>query len=154
MVYILDTGVRVSHEDFGGRAEAGWSAGCPTGSEHGCGDASQGWLYQGEITAETSQCNGHGTHCASTAGGSNHGVAEGTIIVTVQAVPSLPDAAVRPSPSLTATSPPPGLELRSASPWLARWHHRGHRVGGRRREGARSARDNFDVAGYEPSRRL
>ena len=100
MVYILDTGVRVSHEDFGGRAEAGWSAGCPTGSEYGCGDASQGWLYQGEITAETSQCNGHGTHCASTAGGSNHGVAEGTIIVTVQ------------------------------------------------------ARDNFDVAGYEPSRRL
>ncbi|EOD22190.1 hypothetical protein EMIHUDRAFT_65068, partial [Emiliania huxleyi CCMP1516] len=84
LVYILDTGVRISHQDFGGRAEAGWSAGCPTNSESGCGDANSGWVYQGVITEATSQCNGHGTHCASTAGGATYGVAEGTTIITVQ----------------------------------------------------------------------
>ena len=30
VVYILDTGVRISHSDFGGRARGGWSAECPT----------------------------------------------------------------------------------------------------------------------------
>ena len=84
MIYILDTGVRITHGDFGGRAKAGWSAGCPTGSESECGDAERGWLFEGVVTADKSQCNGHGTHCASTAGGSDYGVAECTTIVTVQ----------------------------------------------------------------------
>ena len=34
---ILDTGVRASHVDFTGRAEAGYSAGCPTGHDLGDG---------------------------------------------------------------------------------------------------------------------
>ena len=80
----LRLGVRISHEDFGGRALAGWSAGCPTGGESSCGDASNGWLYEGVITASESACNGHATHVASTAGGRAHGVASGATIVTVQ----------------------------------------------------------------------
>ena len=36
-VYVLDTGIRTSHTDFGGRAVAGWSYGCQTGSESACG---------------------------------------------------------------------------------------------------------------------
>ena len=37
LVYVLDTGIRITHNDFGGRAEAGWSAGCRTGTEAACG---------------------------------------------------------------------------------------------------------------------
>ena len=35
-VYVLDTGIRTTHSDFGGRALSGWSYGCQTGSESGC----------------------------------------------------------------------------------------------------------------------
>ena len=28
IVYVLDTGVRITHSEFGGRAEPGWSSGC------------------------------------------------------------------------------------------------------------------------------
>lgn len=81
-IYILDTGVLTSHDDFGGRALGGWSAGCQTGNEAACGST---WVEKGVITEEMGRtCNGHGTHCASTAGGSTYGVAKGTTIVTVQ----------------------------------------------------------------------
>jgi len=80
-VYVLDTGVRVGHQDFGGRAQGGWSASCPTGSESACGS---NWLYQGVIDSSSSSCSGHGTHCASTIGGEAYGVAKGTTIVSVQ----------------------------------------------------------------------
>ncbi|EOD29652.1 subtilisin-related vacuolar protease [Emiliania huxleyi CCMP1516] len=84
LVYILDTGVRIGHVDFGGRALAGWSAGCPTGSESSCGNDVSGYVYQGVIDSSSSRCNGHGTHCASTAGGTVYGVARGATIITVQ----------------------------------------------------------------------
>ena len=102
LVYILDTGtpstaplaprpsyrraagVRIGHVDFGGRALAGWSAGCPTGSESSCGNDVSGYVYQGVIDSSSSRCNGHGTHCASTAGGTIYGVARGATIITVQ----------------------------------------------------------------------
>ena len=67
-VYILDTGVRTDHTDFGGRAIGGWSAGCIEGTEAGCGSD---WVYQGIITSASSSCSGHGTHCASTAAGTS-----------------------------------------------------------------------------------
>jgi len=80
VVYVLDTGIRTSHVDFGGRALPGFSAGCPTGSESTCGSL---WIHRGDITAARS-CHGHGTHCASTIGGAAYGVAKGVTIVSVQ----------------------------------------------------------------------
>lgn len=80
-LYILDTGVRISHNDFGGRAVAGWSSGCPTGSESGCGSS---WMRDGVISGDRPSCSGHGTHCASTAAGTTYGVAKEAKIITVQ----------------------------------------------------------------------
>lgn len=78
VVYVLDTGVRISHTDFGGRAYPGWSVGCETGSESTCGYE---FSYQGVVGAG---CSGHGTHCASTISGSTYGVAKEAVIVAVQ----------------------------------------------------------------------
>ncbi|MCK5484053.1 MAG: S8 family peptidase, partial [Gemmatimonadetes bacterium] len=63
-VYILDTGIRISHNDFGGRAQSGFDVindGTPDGED----------------------CHGHGTHVAGTVGGSSYGVAKA---VTLKAV--------------------------------------------------------------------
>src|SRR5688572_1767472 len=54
--YIIDTGIRKSHQDFGGRALDGFSA---IGDGRGSDD-----------------CNGHGTHVAGTVGGATWGVAK------------------------------------------------------------------------------
>jgi subtilisin family serine protease len=77
-VYVLDTGIRISHTDFGGRAFGGWSSGCPTDGASGCGSE---WRYQG---IADSSCHSHGTHCAGTVGGDTYGVAKGTELVSVQ----------------------------------------------------------------------
>ncbi len=62
-VYILDTGLRTTHVDFGGRA-----VGAYTVIDDGNG---------------TNDCNGHGTHVAGIVGGTTYGVAKG---VTLHAV--------------------------------------------------------------------
>ncbi|HJW46372.1 MAG TPA: S8 family serine peptidase [Lysobacter sp.] len=54
--YIIDTGVRASHTDFGDRVSGGYSA-----------------INDGNGTAD---CNGHGTHVAGTVGGATWGVAK------------------------------------------------------------------------------
>jgi subtilisin family serine protease len=54
--YVLDTGVRASHTQFGGRVVKGYSA-----------------ISDGRGTAD---CNGHGTHVAGIIGGSTYGVAK------------------------------------------------------------------------------
>lgn len=74
---MLDTGIRISHQDFGGRAVPGWSSGCS--NPNSC---SSGYVHQGVITS--SSCSGHGTHCASTVGGTTYGVAKRTTLVAVQ----------------------------------------------------------------------
>jgi subtilisin family serine protease len=62
--YIIDTGVRVSHSDFGGRATNGYDA------------------IQDDNVAQDG--NGHGTHVAATVAGSAHGVAKNANIVAVR----------------------------------------------------------------------
>lgn len=85
-IYIGDTGVRISHEDFGGRAVAGWSAYC-NDEDTTCGRAGvAGGVITADHIAKHGICNGHGTHVASTAAGSRFGVAQAAEIVAVQAL--------------------------------------------------------------------
>jgi subtilisin family serine protease len=62
--YIIDSGVRASHSQFGGRVSGGAS-----------------YINDGR---GTNDCNGHGTHVAGTVAGSVHGVAKGARIVPVR----------------------------------------------------------------------
>jgi serine protease len=61
-LYGLDTGIRTTHVDFTGRTAAGFS------------------VYSGG----TADCNGHGTHTASTAAGTTWGVAKGMTVIPVR----------------------------------------------------------------------
>ncbi|MFK3734976.1 S8 family peptidase [Streptomyces sp. NPDC088090] len=62
--YIIDTGVRISHSDFGGRASNGYDA------------------IDNDNTAQDG--HGHGTHVAGTVAGSSYGVAKKAKIVGVR----------------------------------------------------------------------
>jgi subtilisin family serine protease len=64
--YIVDTGIRYDHVDFGGRASFGYDA---------MADAA---------TMQGGDCNGHGTHVAGTVGGATYGVAKGVSLVSVR----------------------------------------------------------------------
>ncbi len=63
-VYVIDTGIRVSHRDFGGRASYGWDF---VGGDRWAGDG-----------------NGHGTHVAATIAGTALGVAKKAKVVSVR----------------------------------------------------------------------
>jgi subtilisin family serine protease len=60
--YAIDTGIRISHSDFGGRATWGTNT----------------------IDGNNTDCNGHGTHTAGTIGGSTFGVAKAIHLVAVK----------------------------------------------------------------------
>jgi hypothetical protein len=62
--YVIDTGVRISHADFGGRASYGYD------------------FVDNDTTAQ--DCNGHGTHVAGSIGGTTYGVAKKVKIVAVR----------------------------------------------------------------------
>ena len=61
--YVVDTGIRFDHAEFGGRAVSGFDA-----VDGGSAD----------------DCHGHGTHVAGTIGGSTYGVAKGVRLVAVR----------------------------------------------------------------------
>ncbi len=61
--YVIDTGIRFSHSQFGGRASTGFDA-----IDGGSAD----------------DCHGHGTHVAGTVGGSTYGVAKGVTLIGVR----------------------------------------------------------------------
>lgn len=61
--YIIDTGIRLTHQEFGGRAVGGF-------------DAIDG--------ADATDCNGHGSHVAGTVGGTTYGIAKDVTLVAVR----------------------------------------------------------------------
>ena len=63
-VYIIDTGIRRTHTQFGGRAFVGFDA-----------------VGGGQ---NTNDCHGHGTHVAGTVGGSTYGVAKAVRLFAVR----------------------------------------------------------------------
>ncbi|ADD39942.1 S8 family serine peptidase [Stackebrandtia nassauensis] len=63
-VYVLDTGVRLSHQTFGGRAKSGYD-----------------FI---DNDANASDCHGHGTHVAGTTAGSQYGLAKKADVVSVR----------------------------------------------------------------------
>jgi subtilisin family serine protease len=62
--YIIDTGIRMTHADFGGRAVSGTDT--------------------VDNDADATDCNGHGTHVAGTVGGTKYGVAKDVKLVAVR----------------------------------------------------------------------
>jgi subtilisin family serine protease len=61
--YVIDTGLRLTHSEFGGRAVSGFDS-----VDGGSAD----------------DCNGHGTHVAGTLGGATYGVAKAVRLVAVR----------------------------------------------------------------------
>ncbi|MGK7390173.1 MAG: S8 family serine peptidase [Candidatus Cyclobacteriaceae bacterium M2_1C_046] len=60
--YIIDTGIRTTHQEFGGRAQRGYDA----------------------FGGNSEDCNGHGTHVAGTVGGTEYGIAKNVTLVGVR----------------------------------------------------------------------
>ena len=64
--YIIDSGIRYGHAEFGGRASFGFDAMADSAVQRGA------------------DCTGHGTHVAGTVGGTTYGVAKAARLVAVR----------------------------------------------------------------------
>jgi subtilisin family serine protease len=62
--YVIDTGIRASHNQFGGRVSSGFTA-----------------INDGRGTTD---CNGHGTHVAGTVGSQTYGIAKNVNLIAVR----------------------------------------------------------------------
>lgn len=62
--YVIDTGIRATHQEIAGRVLAGTNT--------------------VDATPSTEDCNGHGTHVSGTIGGTTYGVAKGVTLVAVR----------------------------------------------------------------------
>ncbi len=72
--YVLDTGIRATHHDFGGRVKTGVNF---VPDDNG-----------------TNDCHGHGTHVAGTIGGATYGVAKAVTLVPVRVLDCTASGAV------------------------------------------------------------
>jgi len=63
--YIIDTGIRITHNEFSGRAK---------------------WGVNTAEDGKDTDCNGHGTHVAGTVGGITYGVAKNVDLVAVKVI--------------------------------------------------------------------
>ncbi|MGN9913162.1 S8 family serine peptidase [Phytohabitans sp. LJ34] len=70
--YVIDSGIRISHEQFGGRASYGINT------------------VDDQEPTNANDCDGHGTHVAGTIGGRDYGVAKGAQLVAVRVFPCGP----------------------------------------------------------------
>jgi len=66
-VYVIDTGILITHNDFGGRASS---------------------VFNSITTEANTDLNGHGTHCAGTIGGTVYGVAKKVSLYAVKVLNS------------------------------------------------------------------
>ncbi|MEU4570565.1 S8 family peptidase [Micromonospora sp. NPDC023956] len=62
--YVIDSGIRITHQEFGGQAQYGY-------------DATDG-------TLPADDCAGHGTHVAATIGGTTYGAAKDVVLIAVK----------------------------------------------------------------------
>ncbi len=62
--YVIDSGIRITHQEFGGQAYYGY-------------DATDG-------TLPADDCAGHGTHVAATIGGTTYGAAKDVVLIAVK----------------------------------------------------------------------
>lgn len=82
-VYVLDTGIHFSHNEFGGRAQ---HPGCDPADV----ESQSLWRFGGKSLSSSAEnmtgwdCVGHGTHVAGTIGGNNYGVAPGINLFSVR----------------------------------------------------------------------
>lgn len=74
-IYVFDTGILTTHTDFGGRASIIKD-------------------YTNELDEDIEDGNGHGTHCAGTAGGTVYGVAKGSNLLGIKVLDSSGDGSI------------------------------------------------------------